>query len=99
MFSIEHLRSFRIYQIAIFDVAISYLAIYLLSPLLIKLFRIININTNRSNWLWLMFPISIIVHLLIGQETTLTKIILEPTDNLPIKALILFMLIMGLRKN
>lgn len=97
MLNLEYLRSFRIYGIAIFDVAISYLVIYLISPLLIKLFEKIKIKTTKKTWLWLMFPLSLIVHFVIGQETTLLKMFLNPTGFYAIKAVIIFMLIMAFK--
>lgn len=98
MFNLEYLRSFRIIDIAIFDVVVSYIGVYLVSPLLIRFFRKFKINTTKQTWLWLMFPISVVVHLLVGQQTTLVKMILDPSNYFAIKLIILFMIIMGFKQ-
>ncbi len=97
MLNLEYLRSFKIYQIAVFDVVISYLGIYLISPILIKLFNKIGIKTSKKTWMWLMFPLSLLAHFFIGQDTTLLKMFLNPNSFYTVKAVIVFMLIMAFK--
>ena len=96
--SIEFLRSFRVFQIAIFDLVISYLGIYLISPLIINFSKKIKIKTNKAQLLYLTLPASIIVHLLVGQETTLTKMFLDPSNYYLTKIIILSMIYMAFRR-
>jgi len=73
MITIEYLRQFRFGEYAILDFAVSFLGIYLLSPLLSKTFLKINVEIPKKNWLYLTLPISIIAHLIVGTITPMTK--------------------------
>jgi len=95
--TLEYLRSFRIYNIAIFDLVMSYIGIYLLSPLLIKIFNIFKIKTNKSFWLWQTLPLSIIIHILVGQQTELTRMILNPQSYYLVKLIVILMVIIGFK--
>ena len=64
MIPIEFLRQFRLGEYAIFDFVVTFLAFYLLAPLLSKIFLKIGINIPKKNWLFLAVPISIPSHLL-----------------------------------
>ena len=85
---ISFLRSFRIGPFAIFDFAISYLAVYLIAPYLFK----IGLKLSREQLLWLTLPISILVHIIFGVMTPLTTMFLDPYGGYLVKILILFML-------
>ena len=98
MTTLEYLRQFRLEQYAIFDLVVSFLGIYLLSPLLTKLFRKIKIEIPKRNWLYLTLPIGILIHLLFGTLTPMTKNFLDINDHYILKALIIILTIMGLRK-
>ena len=52
MTTIELLRQYRLGGYAIFDFAISYLGIWLLSPLLTRLFKKIRLDIPKINWLF-----------------------------------------------
>ena len=80
MFNIEYLRSFRVGEYAIFDFVVSFLGVYILSPLLVKLFLIFKISTSKKVWLYLTLPIGILAHLLSGQMTKMTEDFLNPSD-------------------
>lgn len=99
MITLEYLRSFRIFQLAIFDLAVSYLGVYLLSPLLIKLFEKLHLKTSKAQWLWLTLPLSIVIHLLAGQHTALTKMMLDSHSFYLVKAIVLGMVFMAFRKS
>ncbi|NOR86682.1 MAG: hypothetical protein GQ527_03645 [Bacteroidales bacterium] len=70
---------------------------YFLGSLLSKLFRKINIEIPRMNWVYLTLPISILIHLLIGRITTMTADFVNPYDYYFLKILIIVLLILGLR--
>jgi len=93
----ETLRLFKIGPFAIFDFVISYLGIYLLAPALSKLALKIKLHISRTQWLWLVLPLSILIHLLFGQRTPLTQMVINPNNFYLLKILIIFMLFMGLK--
>jgi hypothetical protein len=97
MDTITYLRQFRIINYAIFDLVVSFIGIYLLAPGLTKLFKKINIDIPKTNWLYLTLPIGILVHILVGTVTPMTKNFLDTNSNYLLKILILVLLILGLR--
>ncbi len=95
--TIEFLRQFRIGGYAIFDIAVSFLGIYLLAPLLSKIFLKFNIKITRKSWLLLTLPISILFHLLVGRITPMTKNFFVLDSHYGIKIVILILLCFGLK--
>lgn len=95
--TIEYLRSFRLGEYAIFDLTISFLGMYLLAPWLSKLFYKIGVVIPKENWLFLTLPIGILIHLLIGKSTLMTRNFLEPQGSYGLKLFILVLVILGLR--
>ena len=96
MISIEFLRQFRLGEYAIFDFAVAFLGIYLLSPLLSKIFLKIRISIPKQNWLFLTLPISIVAHLLVGKMTPMTQNFIDIHGHYILKVIILLLLILGL---
>lgn len=94
---IEFLRQFRFSGYAIFDLVVAFLGIYLLSPLLSKIFLKIRIDIPKKNWLFLTLPISILTHLLIGKITPMTRDFMDIQSHYILKILILSLLILGLK--
>ena len=94
---IEFLRQFRLAGYAIFDLAVAFLGVYLLSPLLSRLFLKIRIRIPKINWLFLTLPIGILAHLLVGKMTPMTSNFLNIYGHYSLKILILGLLILGLR--
>lgn len=92
-----YLRQFRIGGFAIFDFAVAFLGIFLLSPLLTKLFRKLGIEIPIVNWIFLTLPIGLTVHLLIGNITPMTRNFIDPRGYYILKILIVVLLIIGLR--
>ena len=73
MNNLEFLRHYRIFSYAIFDLSLSFLGMFLLSGLLSKLFRRVKISIPKINWIYLTLPIGIIIHILVGTMTPMTK--------------------------
>jgi hypothetical protein len=97
MTTIELLRQFRLAGYAIFDFAASFLGIYLLSPWLSKVFLKLNLSIPKHNWLFLTLPLSVLVHLLVGQATQMTKDFTNLNSHYILKAVILGLLFLGLK--
>jgi len=97
--SIAVLRQYRIGPFTIFDTATAYLGIFLLSPLLSKIFSKIHINISRAGWLWLTLPISVIFHLVFRQNTPLIKILSDTSQYqfYLVVVIMVFMTYMGLK--
>jgi hypothetical protein len=93
---ISFLRQFRIGQFAIFDFALAFFGILLVSPLLFRIFMKIGIEIPRRSWLFFTLPIAIIVHLLIGRMTPMTKEFLDINGHYLLKIIILGSFILGL---
>jgi hypothetical protein len=94
---IEFLRQFRIGGFAVFDFAAAFLGIYLLSPLLSKLFLKIRIKIPKWNWMFLTLPIAILVHILVGNITPMTKSFIDINSGYILKTVILVLLFFGIK--
>jgi hypothetical protein len=97
MIPIEFLRQFRLGEYAIFDLALAFLGIYLLSPLLSKIFLKIRIDIPKISWVFLTLPIGIITHLLFGKMTPMTRNFLDIHDHYILKIIIIGLLLLGLK--
>jgi len=97
MTTIEFLRQFRIGGYAIFDFVVAFLGIYLLSPLLSKIFLKFKIIIPKSNWVFLTLPIGILAHLIVGNITPMTRNFIDINGHYILKILILILLFFGLR--
>ena len=97
MIPIEFLRQFRLGGYAIFDFAAAFLGIYLLSPLLSKIFLKLRIDIPKHNWLYLTLPISILAHLLVGNITPMTRDFIDMHGHYILKVLIIGLLILGIK--
>jgi len=97
MITLEFLRSFRLGGYAIFDLTVAFLGIFLLSGWLSKLFLKIGIYIPKLNWVFLTLPLGILIHLLVGTMTPMTKNFFSWPGNWGLKILILVLLFLGLR--
>jgi len=97
MFNITYLRSFKILDYAIFDLAASFIGIYLLSPLLTKLFSLIHLIIPRASWLYFTIPLGIIFHIIFGNYTPMTKYFLDPSGHYLLKLFIFLLIVMGIK--
>lgn len=94
---LELVRQFKIGPFAVFDTTLAYLGVFLLSPLLTRLTKKAHLRISKAEWLWLVLPVSVITHLIFGQETPLTKMVIDPNGYYLVKFVILFMLFMGVK--
>lgn len=97
MNTVSFLRQFKIGPFAIFDLAVSYLGIYLIAPFLVWVFEKIHIKTTVATWLWLTIPIGVLFHIAFNQNTPLNRMILDLHGNYLVKIVLLIMLFLGLR--
>jgi len=97
MIPIEYLRQFRFNGYAIFDFAAVFIGMYLLAPLLSKLFLKFRIEIPKNNWLFLALPIGIVTHLLVGKITPMTRDFINLHDHYILKIIIISLLVMGFR--
>jgi hypothetical protein len=96
---ITFLRSFRFGPFAIFDFVASYVLVYFLAPYLSRFFAMFRIRVSREQWLWLTLPISLIVHMIFGTSTPLTKMFLDLNGGWLVKFIIFAMLYMSYRSH
>lgn len=97
MITIEFLRQTRVGGYALFDLAVSFFGMYLLSPLLSKIFLKFKVYIPKLNWLYLTLPIGIIAHILIGRITLMTANFLDLQGHYVLKVVIVILCILGLR--
>ncbi len=88
---ITFLRSFRVGPFAIFDFAASFLAVYFLAPYLQKM----GLKLSRVQMMWFVVPVSILVHILVGSQTPLTKMFIDPSGGYIVKVVFVLMVFMG----
>lgn len=87
--TINKLREFRINNYAIFDLAISYLAAYLISfPL--------KPYISKTRLFYLVLPLAVLVHTLFSVNTPLTDQFWDPSSYYFIKLSVIYMLLKGL---
>jgi hypothetical protein len=97
MNTIDYLRQYRVGQFAILDFTAAFIGIYLISPLIIRLFKLVGIKFQISNLMWLTIPISIIFHILFSTNTPLTKMFLDPSGYYLLKIAVTLMVYMGFK--
>lgn len=95
---IEILRQYRIGPFTIFDTVTAYVGIFLVAPILSKLFSWVHISIPKTSWLWLTLPISVAVHFILHINTPFMKMFLDPNGSYIAKIVLLFMLLMGLKQ-
>jgi hypothetical protein len=88
---LSFLRSFRLGPFAIFDFALTYLVAYFLWPYLKK----IGITISRESLMYLVLPLSILIHYVFGLNTPLTKMVLDPNGHYILKLIIVLMLVLA----
>jgi hypothetical protein len=98
MTTIETLRQFRIFEYAIFDLALAFIGIAILAPLLSKLSRKIGLEISLKSWLLLTLPISIVSHILVGEITPMTESFLRPEGHYLLKIITVIVLFWGIKE-
>jgi hypothetical protein len=97
MITIETLRAPHIFGYAIFDLVATFIGIYLLAPVLTRIFLKLGLNIPRSSWLMFALPLGIIIHLLVGNITPMTRDFLDLNGHFMLKILIIALTILGVR--
>lgn len=90
---IDTLREFRIGWYAIFDLLVSFLGVYLIAPFLSKWFQKINIIIPRVSRLFFTLPLSVLIHLWVGNMTAMTKNVLDSHGHYGIKIVMILCVI------
>jgi len=93
---ISTLRQFKIGPFAIFDTVISYLGLFLIAPILTKIFRGVHLEISRASWLWFVLPLSVVFHFFFSQQTPLIKLLVSSNGYVAI-IILLAMVYMGAR--
>jgi len=93
----EALRQFRILDLAIFDFVLAFGGVYLLAPILSKLFLKLGLDIPKLSWMLFVPFIGIIAHLLVGRGTPLTHDFLDISGHYLEKILILGPFFIGLK--
>ena len=94
---LEFLRQFRFGGYAIFDFVAVFIGMYLLAPLLSKLFLKLRIKIPKKNWLFLALPIGILTHLAVGNITPMTRDFIDLNGHYFLKVIIIVLLILGIK--
>jgi len=68
-----------------------------LAPLLSKIFLKLKIKIPHKNWLFLMMPLSILVHLAVSNMTLMTRNFVDTQGHFFLKGIVLLSLFLGLR--
>jgi hypothetical protein len=97
MFIIDYLRQFKIAGYAIFDFTLAFVGMYFIAPLLTKLFRKMRLEISRKSWMFLTLPISVLVHLAVGNITPMTAGFFDIHGQYILKLVILILLVMGIK--
>ncbi|PLX28891.1 hypothetical protein C0581_00620 [Candidatus Parcubacteria bacterium] len=70
---------------------------YLLSPLLSKLFLKLRLDIPKKSWMFLTLPIGIVSHLLVGSITPMTRDLFDLNDHYILKIIMLILLFFGIK--
>jgi len=95
MSTLEYLRNFRILDYALFDLALAILGMWLLSPILSRLFTKVNIYIPKRSWIIWAIPIGFLFHLLLGIQTLMTVRLLDPSGHYLLKAGVILLVLLG----
>jgi uncharacterized membrane protein len=96
MTTIELLRLYRFGDYALFDLFLAFLGMYLLAPVLSKIFRFFKLEIPKINWVFFTLPIGMVLHVLTKANTVMTKNFFDTQSHYFIKILIFSSLILGL---
>ena len=99
MVFIEFLRQFRFGEYAIFDFVAAFWGMWLLSSFLSRIFLKLNIDVPRVNWLYFTLPISILIHVLVGSITPMTKDFISLEGGYILKIVVIVLLLLSFKGN
>lgn len=94
---VELLRQYKIGPFSIFDFVLAFGGVYILAPFIIRVLQRARIIITRTELMWLVVPLSVMSHLLVGSMTPLTQMAVNPKGDVVVKLVLLGMLYVGLR--
>lgn len=94
---IDTLREFRIWEYAIFDLVVSFLGVYIIAPVLSRLFSKVYINISRRSRLLLTLPLSVLIHIGVGSMTTMTRDVIDIHSHYGIKIIMIICIVLWCR--
>lgn len=89
------LRQYRIGPFPIFDTALAYVGILIISPLLTWLFSKIHVRIPWYSWLWFTVPLSVVFHILFHVNSPLMKMLFDLKTAIPVVIVLIVMMFMG----
>ncbi len=96
--TLEYLRSFKLFDFALFDFTLSFLGVYLLAPLLSRFFSKVRLKISRKSWLLLTIPLSIPIHMLVGTYTPMVESFLNSQGGYVVKVVVIFLTYLGVKE-
>lgn len=96
--TIEYLRSFKLFNYALFDLVLTFVGVLLLAPLLSKIFAKLGLKISTKSWLLLSVPLSIPIHMLFGTYTPMVNNFLNPDGEYLLKAIIILLTYLGVKE-
>lgn len=90
------LREYRLGPFSIFDTGGALLGVYVLAPLLSRIFKKFGLKVERIQWLFLTLPFSVVFHIAIGLETPLVKMVIDQSDYVVVKIALIILVLLGL---
>lgn len=93
--TLEYLRHFRFLGYAIFDLAVSFLGMLIISPLLTMLFKKMHVEVPWWSWVMFTLPLGIIFHLAFNAMTPMTKQFIDLNGDYLLKVVIIAFCIVG----
>lgn len=89
---IEALRQYTVGPFSIFDFVIAYAGFYVAAPFIIGGFRRFRIRATRATIMWLVLPLSVVVHVAVHTPTPLSKMVIDPSSNILAKLIVVTMI-------
>jgi len=95
--TLETIRQIRLGEYAVFDLVLAFVGVYWAAPLLSRICRRLGVEVPRQSWLLLTLPLGLLVHLLIGSMTRMTREFINPEGDYLLKVLIVGLVLLGVK--
>ncbi len=93
---IETLREFRVAGYALFDLGLAVVFALIVGPFLTKAFLKYKIRIPLRSWVLWSVPFGIVVHLLVGQMTPMTRAFIDLHGHYSLKLIMVLLVLCGL---